>query len=410
MKADVLIVGSGLAGISCALSLPRDKSVILITKKKLDDCNSSLAQGGICVQHGDDDRESFIEDTLRAGHFENKREAVEVLVDESRPAIESLIEWGVVFDKDGDDFDYTREGGHSGYRILHCKDHSGASIMEAVIRECKGRENIKIIEDCAMVDLLVYDKSCYGVVAERDGKLFEITALYTVLATGGVGGLFENSTSFRHLTADGMALALSHDVDLKDVSWVQIHPTSFYEATDDRRFLISESVRGEGAILVNNGRQTFVDSLLPRDIVSQAIFQEMAREGSEHVWLTTEKMTVDMSKRFPKIFNYLLDHGIDARVEAIPVVPAQHFMMGGIETDLYGRTSMNRLYAVGEVACTGVHGHNRLASNSLLECVVYGKRAAQAIADSDFSLNLPKTFDKVDLTGAHEKISEMVKW
>lgn len=409
MKGDILIVGSGLAGISCALSLPKEKSVILITKKKLDECNSHLAQGGICVQRDKEDREVFIEDTLKAGHYENKREAVEILVDESRPAINSLIDWGVEFDKKDGDFDYTREGGHRAYRILHCKDHSGASIMDAVIEECKSRDNINIIENCAMTDLLANDGVCYGAVAEKDGKIFKIFASTTVLATGGVGGLFENSTNFRHLTADGMALALSYDVNLKDMDWVQIHPTSFYEETDDRRFLISESVRGEGAILVNNEGHTFVDSLLPRDIVSQAIFKEMAREGSKHVWLNTQHMTVDMSKRFPKIFNYLMDRGIDSRVEDIPVVPAQHFMMGGIETDLNGKTSMDKLYAVGEVACTGVHGHNRLASNSLLECVIYGKRAAREIVENFTTLQIPEEFNKASLKDSHKKIKDMIK-
>lgn len=407
MKADTIIVGSGLAGITCALSLPDDHSVILITKKEIKDCNSYLAQGGICVKRNEEDRNIFIEDTLKAGHYKNNQKAVEIMVDESQDAINSLIEWGVEFDKDGDHFDYTKEGGHRINRILHCKDHSGAVIMDQLIKLVSSRSNIKIIENCEMTDLLVKDNRCFGVVSKTKQNNLYIYSKTTVIATGGIGGLFKNSTNYRHITGDGLLVAQNYNVSLEGMDLVQIHPTSFYEQAEDRRFLISESVRGEGAVLLNNRREEFVDSLLPRDVVTKAILEEMKIEKTDHVWLDTSKIDVKFEERFPSIFDYVFKRGIDPRNEGIPVVPGQHFFMGGIKTDVWGKTSMENLYAIGETANTGVHGYNRLASNSLLECVVFGKRTAKSISNYKFDHSLPIEYEKNNNYN-HRDILEML--
>ena len=345
-NSDVVIVGSGVAGLICALSLDKNFKIILITKKKLKDSNSYLAQGGISVCRGKEDREEYIEDTLIAGHYKNNKEAVEILVDESQEAIKTLIENGVKFTGDEKGLFYTREGGHSKFRILYCEDQTGKYIMESLIEKLLERDNI-------------------------------------VLATGGLGGIYKNTTNFSHIRGDGVAVAIRHNIELKDISYIQIHPTTFYTKENERKFLISESVRGEGAVLLNQKLERFTDELKPRDKVTKAILEEMKKDNSEYEWLDFSTIKLDIKERFPNIYNNLMKKGINPLKDKVPVVPAQHYTMGGIKVDMNSKTSMKNLYTIGEVACTGVHGQNRLASNSLLESVVFAKRASQSIIDEN---------------------------
>lgn len=379
LKSDVVIVGSGVAGLSCALNIDSDKKIILITKKELEDSNSYLAQGGISIRKGKDDRETFIEDTMKAGHYENIKEAVEVLVDESEDALKFLVDNDVNFNREGGQILFTKEGGHSTNRIAYCDDIAGECIMDALIKETKKRDNIKIITNCEMQDLLISDNKCFGIYAKTKDKKYKIYAESTVLATGGMGGIYKNTTNFSHIKGDGIALAIKHDIPLRDISYVQIHPTALYEDHDDRRFLVSEAVRGEGAHLLNQKHERFTDELKPRDIVSGAILKEMEKDKSDYEYLDMTVIEADIKKRFPNIYKKLIEINIDPYKEMVPIVPAAHYTMGGIKVDLDGKTSAKNLYAVGEVASTGVHGKNRLASNSLLESVVYGTRAAKSI-------------------------------
>ncbi|WP_339063453.1 L-aspartate oxidase [Fusobacterium polymorphum] len=381
-NSDVVIVGSGVAGLICALSLDKNFKVILITKKKLKDSNSYLAQGGVSVCRGKEDREEYIEDTLIAGHYKNNKEAVEILVDESEEAIKTLIENGVKFTGDEKGPFYTREGGHSKFRILYCEDQTGKYIMESLIEKLLERDNIKIIEDCEFLDIIEKENTCLGILAKKEEK-FAIKSKFTVLATGGLGGIYKNTTNFSHIKGDGIAIAIRHNIELKDISYIQIHPTTFYTKENERKFLISESVRGEGAVLLNQKLERFTDELKPRDKVTKAILEEMKKDKSEYEWLDFSTINLDIKERFPNIYNHLMKNGIDPLKDKVPITPAQHYTMGGIKVDTNSKTSMTNLYAIGEVACTGVHGQNRLASNSLLESVVFAKRASQSIIDEN---------------------------
>ena len=381
-SCDVVIIGSGVAGLTCALSLDRKLEIILLTKKKLKDSNSYLAQGGISVCRGKNDREEYIEDTLIAGHYKNNREAVEILVDESEEAIKTLIKNGVKFTGDEKGLFYTREGGHRKFRILYCEDQTGKYIMESLIEKVLERDNIKIIEDCEFLDIIEKENHCLGVLAKKE-EVFSIKSKFTVLATGGIGGIYENTTNFSHIKGDGVAAAIKHNIEIKDISYIQIHPTTFYKKEKERKFLISESVRGEGAILLNQKLERFTDELKPRDKVTSAILEEMKKEKSEYEWLDFSTIKLDIRERFPNIYDHLIKNGINPYKDKVPIVPAQHYTMGGIKVDINSKTSMKNLYAIGEVACTGVHGQNRLASNSLLESVVFGKRASYSIIDEN---------------------------
>lgn len=381
-SCDVVIIGSGVAGLTCALSLDRKLEIILLTKKKLKDSNSYLAQGGISVCRGKNDREEYIEDTLIAGHYKNNRKAVEILVDESEEAIKTLIENGVKFTGDEKGLFYTREGGHRKFRILYCEDQTGKYIMESLIEKVLERDNIKIIEDCEFLDIIEKENHCLGVLAKKE-EVFSIKSKFTVLATGGIGGIYENTTNFSHIKGDGVAAAIKHNIEIKDISYIQIHPTTFYKKEKERKFLISESVRGEGAMLLNQKLERFTDELKPRDKVTSAILEEMKKEKSEYEWLDFSTIKLDIKERFPNIYDHLIKNGINPYKDKVPIVPAQHYTMGGIKVDINSKTSMKNLYAIGEVACTGVHGQNRLASNSLLESVVFGKRASYSIIDEN---------------------------
>lgn len=381
MMEDIVIVGSGVAGLYAALSLPEDKKITVLTKSVAEESDSFLAQGGICVERDDEDYESFYEDTMRAGHYENSPESVDVMIRSSRSVIDDLVSFGVDFDKNENGFIYTREGAHSRPRILFHKDITGKEITSVLLSEARKRSNVTIIENATMVDIIVDSGECRGVIYhDSENRYFTILADYTILATGGIGGLFKHSTNYRHLTGDSLAIAIKHGIRLKDIDYIQIHPTTLYSGESGKVFLISESVRGEGAILLNSKGERFVNELLPRDVVANAIFEEMKKEGSAHVWLSMAPIPEsEIRGHFPNIYAKCLEVGYDATKEPIPVVPAQHYFMGGIEIDTEGKTSMPRLYSAGETACNGVHGRNRLASNSLLESLVFARRATESI-------------------------------
>ncbi|MBQ1947924.1 MAG: L-aspartate oxidase [Clostridia bacterium] len=384
MNTDILIVGSGVAGLYCALNFPENRNILIVTKNIARKSDSYLAQGGICMLRDEDDYKAFFEDTMKAGHYENNPTSVDIMIRSSRGVIEDLVSFGVRFEKNGEAFHFTREGAHSAPRILFHEDETGKEITSHLLETARNRKNITLIENFTMVDLICENNECRGVIGHDENNCYKaITANYTVLATGGIGGLFKHSTNYRHLTGDALALALKYGIKLKNIDYIQIHPTTLYTKKDGREFLISESVRGEGAILLNEKGERFVNELLPRDIISKAIFAEMEKEGTEHVWLSLLPIPEEKIKtHFPNIYQRCLDEGYDVTKEPIPVVPSQHYFMGGIDVDGFSKTSMDRLYAVGETACNGVHGKNRLASNSLLESLVFAKRAA-----SDINLN-----------------------
>ena len=389
LTTDVLIVGSGVAGLYCALNLPDNLQVTVITKAKVYECDSYLAQGGICVLRNDEDYNSYFEDTLRAGHYENSKESVDIMIKSSRMVIEDLVKFGVDFTKDKEgNFIYTKEGAHSVPRILFHEDITGKVITEALIKEVQTRKNIKLIEYLTMIDVISSEikgmRKCRGIVAVHSGKdsytsdkLITIEAANTVLACGGIGGLYEHSTNYEHLKGDAIGIAIKNGIRLRNIDYIQIHPTTLYTEKPGRAFLISESVRGEGGILLNAEGKRFVNELLPRDVVTEAIFAEMKRTGAKHVWLSMENIDKkEIVVHFKHIYEKCLEEGFDCTKEPIPVVPAQHYFMGGIDVDSYSRSSMKNLYAVGETSCNGVHGKNRLASNSLLESLVFAQRAA----------------------------------
>ncbi len=386
MKCDIVIVGCGVSGLYCALNLPRDKKITVITKATAEESDSFLAQGGICVLHDDGDYDSFFEDTMKAGHYENKKSSVDIMIDGSRAVINDLIKYGARFERDEDgELLYTKEGAHSRPRILYHKDQTGKEITSKLLAATRELENVTLVENTAMVDILIESGEAKGIIARgEDGKYYPIEADYTVLATGGVGGAFRHSTNFPHLTGDSVALAMKHGIELENIDYVQIHPTTLYVGRGgDRKFLISESVRGEGAILLDKNGERFVNELLPRDVVANAIFKKMEEEGTTNVYLSMEKIPRDeIIHHFEHIYKHCLKVGFDVTKEPIPVVPAQHYFMGGVKVDSASKTSVKRLYAVGETACNGVHGKNRLASNSLLESLVFAKRAALDIVDT----------------------------
>ncbi len=412
MITDVLIVGCGVAGLYCALNLPKEKNIIIVTKNKAPKSDSFLAQGGICVLRDEKDYKSFYEDTMKAGHYENNPDSVEIMIRSSQEVINDLVSFGVRFEKDGEVFTYTREGAHSKPRILFHEDETGKEITSHLLETAKSRPNITLLENFTMVDLICKDNICTGIIGhDIDENYISIHADYTVLATGGIGGLFKHSTNYRHLTGDALALALKYDIKLQHIDYIQIHPTTLYTKKDGREFLISESVRGEGAVLLNSKGERFVNELLPRDVVANAIFDEMKKEGSEYVWLSLAPISAKKIKNhFPNIYKHCLDEGYDITKEPIPVVPSQHYFMGGIDVDRYSKTSMNRLYAVGETACNGVHGRNRLASNSLLESLVFAKRAAKHIIENYENLKCYSeiTVDASQYDGYQEKYKKSV--
>ena len=401
MKTDILIVGSGCSGLYCALNLPENKRITIITKSDLESSDSFLAQGGMCMLKEEADYDSFFEDTLKAGHYENDKKSVELMIRGSVEVVEELLKYGAVFQRDESGaLDFTREGAHSQKRIIYHEDTTGKEITSTLLNEVKKRGNIELLEYTTMLDIITCENVCYGAVIENaQGAIEMVEADYVVMATGGVGGLYKHSTNFPHLTGDGLAIAIRHGIVLKDESYVQIHPTTFY-SKEGRSFLISESVRGEGAVLRDKNGERFTNELLPRDLLSKEIWKQMEKDSTEFVW--EDLRTIPEKEReehFPSIIQHCKEMGYDVSKECIPVVPAQHYYMGGIKVDYHSKTSMEQLYAIGETACNGVHGRNRLASNSLLESLVFAKRAAlDMIQKQALVKKSAKVLEKVDLS------------
>ncbi|MCI8408966.1 MAG: L-aspartate oxidase [Lachnospiraceae bacterium] len=396
-NVDIIIVGTGAAGLFCALQMPDDKQVLMITKESVERSDSFLAQGGICVLKDEEDYDSYFEDTMRAGHYENNKDSVELMIRRSQEIIQDLISYGVNFEQENGELLFTREGAHSVPRILYHEDLTGKEISTKLWERVKERKNVRIEEYTTMIDLICRENTCYGIVVKnKEEKVRAILADYAIFACGGVGGLFEHSTNYSHLTGDALAISLKHNIALKDINYIQIHPTTLYSKKHGRRFLISESVRGEGAKLYNKNMERFVDELLPRDVLTGKIREQMKKDETEYVWLSMVDMGADViQKRFPNIYKRCMEEGYDPTKECIPVTPAQHYFMGGVKVDLHSKTTMEHLYAIGETSCNGVHGANRLASNSLLESLVFAKVAATEILSKTEKLTLNEEIDLV---------------
>lgn len=400
---DVLIVGTGAAGLYAALNLREDLNILLITKDEVYNCNTSLAQGGIAVARDNKDFELFIQDTLKAGKFKNSIKAVETLVYESINNINKVIDFGTSFDMENGGFQYTKEGAHSINRIVHRKDETGKELFLSLLEALENKKNVRIMENTTLVDIITRNNICAGGIAIKDEKTINIYSKATILATGGIGGLFKNSTNRRSLTGDGIAIALRHNIKTSNLDYVQFHPTAFYDKNVNcEKFLISESLRGEGGKLLNEYGKRFVDELLPRDEVSRAIYEEEKKSNKAFVFLDISFKNKDyITNRFPGIYKQCLQSGIDITKDKIPVTPVQHYHMGGITVDLFSRTSLEQLFACGEVSCTGVHGANRLASNSLLEALVFSRRASEFI---NKSIDMIVALNYEDIKGSKELI------
>ncbi len=400
-KYDFLVIGSGVAGMSFALKVADKGKVALISKTKLEEANTYFAQGGIASVTNllVDDFDKHIEDTLIAGDWISNREAVEKVVRNAPSQIEELIRWGVNFDKTSEGtFDLHREGGHSEHRILHHKDNTGAEIQQSLIRAIKKHPNITIYENHFAIELLTQhhlgievtrqtpDIACYGayILNLETSQVDTFLAKVTLMATGGVGAIYQTTTNPLVATGDGIAMVYRAKGTVSDMEFIQFHPTALFHPGDRPSFLITEAMRGYGAVLRTLDGKEFMQkydkrlSLAPRDIVARAIDSEMKNRGDDHVYLdVTHKEAEETKKHFPNIYKKCLSLGIDITKEYIPVAPAAHYLCGGIKVDLNGESSISRLYAVGECACTGLHGGNRLASNSLIEAVVYADAAAK---------------------------------
>ena len=332
---DAVIVGCGVAGCFAALHLPQEADILMITKADTEDSDSFLAQGGICVLKNEDDYDAFYEDTMHAGHYENTPESVDIMIRSSRNVINQLIAWGVDFRRDENgELCYTKEGAHSTNRILFHDDVTGKEITSKLLAQVKKLPNVTLLAHTEMCDILSCKNVCEGVlIRDEEGKLIPVYARDVIWACGGIGGIYDNSTNFPHLTGDALAIAIHRNVALKNVNYVQIHPTTLYSQKKGRRFLISESVRGEGAVLLDKNGERFTNELQPRDVVSREIHRQMEKDHTKHVWLSLKTIPLDVKERFPNIYQKCLEEGYDITKEPIPVVPAQHYFMGGVKVD-----------------------------------------------------------------------------
>lgn len=402
---DYLVIGSGIAGMSFALKVAATGRVALICKTTLDEANTALAQGGVAsvTNLQVDDFDKHIEDTMIAGDWLSDPEAVRKVVTQAPAQIKELIGWGVDFDKKEDGtFDLHREGGHSEFRILHHADNTGYEIQQSLIKAVRANPNIDIFENHFAIEIITQhhlgkivtrrtpDITCYGayVLNPQSGKVDTFLAKVTLMATGGVGAVYQTTTNPLVATGDGIAMVYRAKGTVKDMEFIQFHPTALYHPGDRPSFLITEAMRGYGAVLRNLKGEEFMHkydprlSLAPRDIVARAIDSEMKQNGDDHVYLdVTHKDPDETRHHFPNIYQKCLSLGIDITRDYIPVAPAAHYLCGGIKVDANGESSIKRLYAVGECSCTGLHGGNRLASNSLIEAVVYAEAAARHATD-----------------------------
>lgn len=432
LQFDFLVIGSGIAGLSYATKLAlhyeqagKPVSIGVITKVQADETNTKYAQGGIAAVWSEDDSfEKHIEDTMIAGDFMSDRHIVEIVIREAPERIRELIGYGTRFDKEEDgDYDLAKEGGHSDYRILHFKDITGAEIERALLEKAQSMKSIQIFTHVFAVDLITQhhlgetvtryrdDIKCFGayVLNTRTGKVEKFLARTTLLATGGIGNVYQSTTNPTIATGDGIAMAYRAKAICQDMEFIQFHPTALYEPGKKPSFLISEAVRGFGGILRNMKGDTFMEhyddrlSLAPRDIVARAIDSEMKKSGDPHVYLDVTHCDYEkFVAHFPNITAYCLNNlGIDIRKDYIPVVPAQHYLCGGIKVNEWGQTNINYLYAAGECSCTGLHGANRLASNSLLEAVVFAHRAFLRTIENVEQAVVPDTIPEWNDKGTH---------
>ncbi|HEB75855.1 MAG TPA: L-aspartate oxidase [Nitrospirae bacterium] len=396
-KTDFLIIGSGVAGLRAAIELASHGEVLVVTKDVMRESSTEYAQGGVAVAMSDEDRVGIhFEDTLKAGDGLCREDAVRVLVEEGAERIIELIEWGAEFDRAGTKLDFTLEAAHSRRRVLHAHgDSTGREIERVLINKVVSLEGVRRFPFSMTVDLVVDGGECRGAYVLKEGRMYRVLARATVLATGGGGQMFSRTTNPPVTTSDGMAIALRAGAVLEDMEFVQFHPTVLF-APAAPQFLLSEAMRGEGGILRNIYGEPFMKNyhpdaeLAPRDVVSRAIISEMVRTSSPYVYLDlTHLDPAFVKRRFPRIYRTCLQYDIDITRDRIPVSPAAHYMMGGVRTDTNGRTNIEGLYAAGEVACTGVHGANRLASNSLLEGLVFGAKAGEAAAEASAGRAVP---------------------
>ena len=421
-RFDFLVIGSGIAGMSFALKVAEKGKVALVCKTTLEEANTFFAQGGVSSVTNlvVDTFEKHIEDTMIAGDFLSDRAAVEKVVRNAPSQIQQLVNWGVDFDKnEKGEYDLHREGGHSEFRILHHKDNTGAEIQDSLIRAVKQHPSIEVFENHFAIEILTQhhlgkevtrhtpDIECYGayILDLKTGKIDTFLSKITLMATGGVGAVYQTTTNPLVATGDGIAMVYRAKGTVKDMEFIQFHPTALYHPGDRPSFLITEAMRGYGGILRTLDGKEFMQkydkrlSLAPRDIVARAIDNEMKNRGDDHVYLdVTHKDPEETKKHFPNIYAKCLTLGIDITKDYIPVAPAAHYLCGGIKVDLDGRSSINRLYAVGECSCTGLHGGNRLASNSLIEAVVYADAAAKhsmsIIESLSYQENIPAWNDE----------------
>lgn len=416
-KYSAVVIGSGIAGLYSALKLEQQLNlpdgILLITKSELGESNSYYAQGGMVAvlkSNKNDSVSSHVADTIKAGAGLSELNTIKFISENSDKVVKDLLTFGVEFDRDENgNFTLTKEAAHSVNRILHSGgDATGREMEIALCHTLQNHKNIKVYENSLAVDLLVENNTCGGVVIfhEKNSEYETVYCKTLILATGGLGQLYKYTTNPVGATGDGFALAYNVGAELRDMEFVQFHPTAlaFDDKKNHNRFLISEAVRGEGAKLCNKDRVQFMykyderKELAPRDIVARSIFQEMKATNTTNVYLDTSDIPRDkLIKRFPTIANKCLDNGIDITKDLIPVAPAAHYFMGGVKTNLKGETSIKGLYAIGEVSSTGLHGGNRLASNSLLECVVCAYEVAEFLRNSDLSFDIPKNekFDKI---------------
>ena len=417
LETDYLVIGSGAAGLSFALKAAEHSHVIVVTKGEMNECNTNYAQGGICcVTYEPDTFQKHIDDTLVCGGGICDMQAVELVVTRAPQLMKDLVQWGTRFDKTREGrYELAREGGHSEYRILHHKDNTGAEIQTSLIETVKKHPNITVFSNFYAVEIITQHHlgiivtrhtpgiKCFGayVLNEKTGEVDTFLSKITVMATGGCEAVYNHTTNPLVATGDGIAMVYRAKGAVKDMEFIQFHPTALYHPGDRPSFLITEAMRGYGAVLKNLDGEEFMQkydprlSLAPRDIVARAIDSEMKQRGEDHVYLdVTHKDPEETKKHFPNIYKKCLSLGIDITKDYIPVAPAAHYLCGGIKVDLDGQSSIKRLYALGECSCTGLHGGNRLASNSLIEAIVYADAAAKhaiSVMDRyDFNEDIPE--------------------